>query len=96
MKYIVIAGYKVNDIVEFEQCIGVLDDARLAYGEAILYLNDALEGKGENVTISKLYKLEMETGYGMQLIGVDTDSVDYVNVFFYDEKEFDGKYRCEL
>lgn len=96
MKYIVIAGYKVNNITEFEQCIGIFDDVKIAYGEALLYLNDAIEGKGENVTISNLYKLEMDTGYGMRLVGVECDSVDFINVFFYDEKEFDGKYRCEL
>ena len=40
MKYVVVAGYFDKD-THFEQCIGVFDTSREAYGEALLYLNES-------------------------------------------------------
>lgn len=98
MKFVVIAGYWDNEtkIIEYSQCIGVYDSAREAYGEALLYINDEIDvSEKDTVKISPLYELDMEAGYGMRLEGGNRTYTDFVNVYFYDDKEDVGKHTCE-
>lgn len=100
MKYVVVAGYYSDDgKSEFEQCIGVFDTAREAYGEAILYLNDEIDGQDKEIcdklTISPLFELEGQTGYGMTLNGIPYHYTDFVNVLFWDDEVNHGKHSKE-
>lgn len=100
MKYVVVAGYYSDDnITEFEQCIGVFDTAREAYGEALLYLTDEIDGQDKEIrdklSISPLYELEGGTGYEMTLKGIPYHYTDFVTVLFWDDEADHGKHSKE-
>ena len=98
MKYIVVAGYHSDD-TEFIQCIGVFDNVREAYGEALLYLNEEIDNADsecrDKLHISPLFELESQTGFGMIVEGVKRSFTDYANILFWDEKEDHGKHKGE-
>lgn len=77
MKYVVVS-YS-DDLI---QCIGVYDNHREAYGKAYCYLADVF-CDNEEATVSFLYELEMQTGYG--IVGKDKHSKINVYVLFCDE-----------
>ena len=95
MKYVVVAGY-YSDTDRFEQCIGVFDTAREAYGEALLYLQEEVDNEERDIrsklTISPLFELEGQTGYGMVLQGVPYDCTDYANVLFWDDSDTEANH----
>lgn len=90
MKYVVVAGYFDKD-THFEQCIGVFDTSREAYGEALLYLNEGIDDTDEEerkqLTISPLYEIESQTGYSMQVTGGGRTYTDYATILFFDEND---------
>lgn len=108
MKYVVVGGYFRENSKdckeEFAQCIGIFNTSREAYGEAILYLNDAIDEDNLNkVSISPLYPLEGETGYIMYLTGREKVTIageakmtDYAQILFFDDEEDKGKHTCDM
>lgn len=59
------------------QCIGVYEDGKAAWGNAVLWLqdriddekqNDEYEGKKHEYTLSNLWRTEGETGFGMEIL----------------------------
>ena len=78
-KYVVISGNYNNETFrnEFIQAIGTYNDMRQAYGVAILQLNEFVNN-GEMIT--PLYKLEGDTGVGMEV--KHESYTDYVHVLF--------------
>ena len=99
MKYVVITGYKCKDGDEFTQCIGVFDDCKAAFGEALLYLNDEITNGGfseeDKVSISPLYSMQCETGYFMNIVNGNPNMEEYAQILFYDDKVDHGKYSKE-
>lgn len=49
------------------QCLGVFDSYAAAYGEAVIYLSEVADNKDNNGTITTIFDLEGETGYGLSL-----------------------------
>ena len=98
MKYVVIAGYKHKDGDEFTQCIGVFDNCKEAYGEALLYLNDEIVNgdftEQDNVSISPIYSMEADTGYYMYIVS-NSKMFEYAQILFYDDKVDHGRYSKE-
>lgn len=89
-KYIVIYGYydKETKRNEFISALGTYDNAEEAYGAAFIYLNDLIANEYRNKdTISPLFPLEGETGYGMEIINGDENSaIDYAYILFVEEE----------
>lgn len=85
LQYVVIAGYYNNEtnIDGMIQAVGVYDNAEQAYGAAFLHLCKSAEDlKDETVTISTPYRLEGESGFGMDMKhGIWTE---YAYVLFCD------------
>ena len=75
----------VGQTSDFIQCIGVYDNAEIAYGKAYLYLDDQA-GSYEYVKchISRLEELEADTGYRMHLV-IDNEEKEWVDILFYEE-----------
>lgn len=98
MKYVVITGYKHKNGDEFTQCIGVFDNSKEAYGEALLYLNDEITNGGfseeDNVSISPIYSMEADTGYCMHIVS-NSEMFEYAQILFYDDKVDHGRYSKE-
>ena len=93
MKYVVMAGNRNKDtnVIDFEQCIGVFENHKEAYGEAVLFLNELIgDREEEDLTISAIYDLEGDVGCGMSIVG-QKKFVDFAHVFFvHDGKEKGG------
>ena len=77
---------------DFQMCIGVYDNAQLAYGVAYCWLDDLLDGalgvgRDDGISISPLYPLgnDGDTGWGMKLVG-DEKIQERVHVLFCDDK----------
>lgn len=100
MKYVVITGYKYKNGDEFTECIGVFDNCKKAYGEALLYLNDEITNGGfseeDKVFISPLYSMESDTGYFMNIVGGNPDMEEYAQILFYDDEVDHGRYSKEI
>ena len=94
-KYIVVYGYydKKTKENEFISVLGAYDTPEEAYGAAFMYLNDLIVDESRNGTISPLFSLEGETGYGMKIVNGDDKSVtiDYAYVLFNDHCEEESK-----
>lgn len=67
-KYVVVSGSYTNDTGHgyFIQAIGTYEDARTAYGVAILQLNDFVD-KDSGEMITPIFSLEGNTGCGMEV-----------------------------
>lgn len=87
MKYVVMQGnYNKNtNVTDFEQCIGVFESHKEAYGEAVLFLNELIcDRDEEGLTISAIYDLEGNTGCGMSIVG-QAKFVDFAHIYFFDD-----------
>lgn len=94
MKYVVMQGTynKDTNVTDFEQCIGVFESHREAYGEAILFLNGLIRyGEEKELTISAIYDLEGDVGCGMSIVG-QGNYVAFAHIYFFD----DGKNNDEV
>ena len=89
-KYIVIYGYydKETKRNEFISALGIYDNAEEAYGAAYIYLNDLIANESRDKdTISPLFQLDCETGYGMEIRNGDENSaIDYAYILFVEEE----------
>ena len=85
-KYIVVYGYydKKTKGNEFISALGAYDTPEEAYGAAFIYLNDLIANEyRDKDTITPLFPLEGETGYGMEIRNGDENSaIDYAYVLF--------------
>ena len=95
-KYIVVYGWEniKTGKDEFINVIGAYDTPEEAYGAAFMYLNDLIANEHRNKdTISPLFPLGGETGYGMKIVNGDDKSVtiDYAYVLFNDHCEEESK-----
>ena len=83
MKYVVIGGHN-----NFTQCLGIYNNGTEACGRAVYYLddviNDCYPDIKERLSISIMYELELNTGYGMHIIG-DEHVGEYVHVLYCKE-----------
>lgn len=90
-KYIVIYGYydKKTKGNEFISVLGAYGNPEEAYGAAFIYLNDLIASEYRNKdTISPLFPLEGETGYGMEIRNGDENSaIDYAYILFNGEEK---------
>ena len=90
-KYIVVYGYldKKTKRNEFISALGAYDTSEEAYGAAFIYLNDLIANECRHKdTISPLFPLEGETGYGMEIRNGDENSaIDYAYILFNGEEE---------
>ena len=90
-KYIVVYGYlgKKTKRNEFISVLGAYDTSEEAYGAAFIYLNDLIANEcRDKDTISPLFPLEGETGYGMEIRNGDENSaIDYAYILFNGEEE---------
>lgn len=90
MRYVLMIGYYETDAksnVEFEQVVGIFQHWREAYGEGLIRLNraisddcDSMQKEPEEFSISPLYPLISESGYGMHVIGQETGT-DFANIY---------------
>ena len=101
MKYVVITGHKYKNGEEFTQCIGVFNNSKEAYGEALLYLNDLITNSNcseeDNIFISPLYSMECDTGYFMHTVGGNPKiGEDYAQILFYNDEVNHGRYSKEI
>lgn len=80
-KYVVVSGYRNNEtgVIEFIQAIGTYNDVRQAYGVMFLQANELIEDE-EKDELSGLYRLEGETGFGINVHHETT--TDFVYVLF--------------
>ena len=78
-QYIVVSGYYDNETLrnEFIQAIGAYTNHEQAYGAALLHLNSLCD-TDETATISPLYQLEGDTGFGMSVNRGDFTDYAYV------------------
>jgi hypothetical protein len=94
-KYIVVYGWQniKTGKDEFITVIGAYDTPEEAYGAAFMNLNDLIVDESRNGTISPLFSLEGETGYGMKIVNGDDKSVtiDYAYVLFNSHCEEESK-----
>ena len=87
----VVVGGWMNDKgeSEFITLLGAFEDTTEAYGKAYLYL-DELSGnykEEDGMTITPLYQLEGETGYGMYLQDKNGKTSEYAYILFNDNYE---------
>ncbi len=65
--------------------IGTYTDLEKAYGAALIQLTDIAESSGRGVleyTITPLYELEAEAGFGMTMLGPDTNFREHMLILF--------------
>ena len=92
-KYIVVYGdydkkAKGNEF-EFISVLGAYDTTTTAYGASLLYLNDLIaDARRDKDTITPLFPLEGETGFGMEIIrnGDKNSTIDYAYILFVEEE----------
>lgn len=92
-RYAVVYGNYRNDNVrsDYIQAVGTYNDFVQAYGAALLMLNDnANEDLGE--TITPLFPLEGDTGYGMELKHERYTDFCYVLFINPNKSEINDKY----
>lgn len=84
IKAVAMGGYwsmeRQNDILTIY--LGAYENIMEAYGEALIYLNqEAADYPEQNSTITPLYDLEADQGFGMELHIDGEDLVYYANIF---------------
>lgn len=103
VRYVVLYGYdKKYEAVdekhtiyqtEMTGVIGTYDNMYEAYGHALLYLNDLIDDmeNPDNIHVSNIYKLEGDSGYGMNIVNPDPDNdiVDWTMILFEKHKKED-------
>ena len=86
VRYVVLYGYDTKYETKDDKytayqtemvgVIGTYDNMYEAYGHALLYLNDLIDDmeNSDSIHVSNIYKLEGDSGYGMNIVDSDPDN----------------------